>query len=170
MAKGHRYGWNSGIAKGRDFEIYHSSLNRGSRKLPDRLIIAERFASLGAGSVGEFAFFRAPYKCRVLRAGVVTDAAVTGAATNNFGLRFKNKGSAGAGTGVIATLTFASGTDATAYDDKSLGAVAEAQEVLSEGDTASFEKFENGTGMSQPALVAYLEIERITSGEELSSS
>ncbi len=77
----------------------------------------------------------------------VPTAAVTGAATNNFALEIRNRGTDGAGTTSLGIVTFGSGTNAAAYDatdvvtnDKVVGAnaVVEARKVV------------NGTGMAMP--------------------
>lgn len=120
--------------------------------------VVQGFSQVSDSSVSEASFWVAPFACKIVKAGVIFDTAVTGTATNNFGLRFKNKGAAGSGTAVIATLTFASGTDGGALDYTDFGACS--NNILQEGDTVSFEKFVNGDGLTQPALTAVIEFVR----------
>src|SRR3990167_7945278 len=84
--------------------------------------VTQGYGALTATNTAEYGFWAAPFACKIVRIGVIFDSAVTGAASNNFGLRMKNKGSAGSGTTVMATTTFASGTDGAAYDYVNLGA------------------------------------------------
>ena len=55
----------------------------------------------------------------------------------------------------MANKTFASGTNASDFDELDLGAVS--YKKLNKGDVVSFYKAENGTGMNMPALLAKIE-------------
>lgn len=112
-------------------------------------------ATLALGTSDEVAVFNAPFKCRIKKVGVVFNTAVTGAATNNFGVRYKNKGSGGTGTSVIATKTFSSGVNAAQFDFVNLGNPS--NNDLQENDTVTFEKFETGSGLEMPDCLAVIE-------------
>jgi len=113
------------------------------------------FSALTATNKDEYAFWAAPFACKIVRCGVIFDDDVTGAATDNFGLRFKNKGPDGSGTAVIVTKTFSSGVDASQFDFIDFGSVS--NNKLNAGDTLTFEKFENNSGANMPGVVAYIE-------------
>ena len=117
-------------------------------------------AIVALGSATELPVFSAPFRCRIKRCAIIPASAITGAATHNFGVRYKNKGSGGSGTGVIATKTFSNGINASAFDDTDLGAITTTNNLLSEKDTVTFEKFENGSGLEMPALTAVVEYVR----------
>ncbi len=56
--------------------------------------------------------FEAPHDCKITRATWIPDAAVTGAATNNFALAVRNEGTDGTGTTApTSTKTYGDGTD-----------------------------------------------------------
>lgn len=116
-------------------------------------------SSVGAGSTTEVPVFAAPFRCKIRKASIIPKSSITGASTNNMTLGFKNKGTDGSGTDVIAYLQFASGINASSFVEKDLGAVT--ANVLTQGAVVSFYKAESGTGMAMPDLVAKLEIERI---------
>jgi len=117
------------------------------------------FDSIAAGTTGEYAVFAAPCKCKIVKVSIIPDSNITGDDTNNFGIRLKNKGSGGSGTGVIATKTFTSGVNATAYVEFDLGQVD--NNLLNQGDVVTFEKFENGSGMTMPSLLVKIEYVRL---------
>jgi len=117
------------------------------------------YATIAAGSTGKLSHFVAPWACKIVKCSISVDSAITGAATNNQILRFGNAGPSGSGTSIIATKTFGSGTDATAFDENDLGAVS--NNLLNEGDVVYFEKAENGSGAIMPALLAKIDIVRV---------
>jgi len=117
------------------------------------------YAAINNGSTGKLSHFVAPWACKIVKCSVCVDSAITGAVTNNCILRFGNAGPSGSGTSIIATKTFASGTDATAFDETDLGAVS--NNLLNEGDVVYFEKAENGSGLTMPALLAKIDVIRV---------
>lgn len=116
-------------------------------------------STVATGSTTEVPIFSAPFRCQIKKASIVAREAITGAETNNMVLGFKNKGAAGAGTDVVASATFTTGTNASAFVEKDLGAISYG--VLPLATSISFYKDENGTGMEMPDLVAKMEIIRI---------
>ena len=118
-----------------------------------------RFALAATATEYDMSIFVAPCKCKVDQCLVVAEDTITGANTNNFKYGFINKGAAGAGTDYIASVTFASGTNASPFDTIDLGAVA--NNILEAGDVVSFVKKNNGTGMQAPACEATVVVVRV---------
>ena len=119
------------------------------------LLSQHRFAGMsGATSDAEVAVYDAVYPVVVVAAKVTFDAAVTGAATNNFAATV-NLYRAGALVGAVASLTFASGTNATKWVAKDLGTLSHT--VLKAGDVLTFALAHNGTGIQAPAGVVSLD-------------
>lgn len=104
-----------------------------------------------AGTADEWPLFVAPFNCTVTAVTFTAVAAVTGAATNNFALTCRNRGAAGTGTTAVASLTFGSGTNATAFVPKAVTLSATAADLnLTAGDVLTAEKLVNGTGLAMP--------------------
>ena len=116
-------------------------------------------SAVNSGSTTEVPMFSAPFRCQVKKAAIIAKTAITGVETNNMVLGFKNKGATGAGTDVVASKTFTTNVNASAFAETDLGAVSYG--VLPLATSISFYKDENGTGMNMPDLVAKLEIIRI---------
>lgn len=91
----------------------------------------------------------------------VPEAAITGAATNNRTVSLVNKGQAGTGTTTIATLTFGSGTNATANNEVALTLSSTAADlVVTAGDTLLWRSVANGTGIADPGGIARVTVSR----------
>jgi hypothetical protein len=103
-----------------------------------------------AGSAKESAIGRAPFRGVVTAVEFIASAAVAGAATNNFTLNVRNRTTAGVGTQVPASLTFASGTNAVAQAPTSLTLGAANQLTVNAGDVITVEKAVNGSGLACP--------------------
>lgn len=91
------------------------------------------------------------------RAGTVsavtysTVTAITGANTNTRSVSLVNKGQAGAGTTVIATLQFNSGVNTTASDEKTITLSSTAADlVVAAGDVLQWQSTAVGTGIADP--------------------
>lgn len=82
--------------------------------------------------------------------------AITGAATNKRDVSLVNKGAAGSGTTVIATLSFDNGVNAAAADEKTITLSATAANlVVAAGDVLQWQSTHIGTGIADPGgLVA----------------
>jgi hypothetical protein len=116
-------------------------------------------AAVGAESSGNV---RAPFDGTVTGVTYVAAATMTGAATNNRTLSVVNRGQAGVGTTVVASLAFVDNTViATAYDEKALtlSVVAGATAVVA-GDVLEFRSLHIGIGIAEPGGTAYIEITR----------
>lgn len=95
---------------------------------------------------------------RVTQASFIPEDALTGAATNNLTLQFRNKGLVGTGTtGITAIKTYASGTDIAAFDEDALVLSTTLTELdVAAGEVVALNKAENGTGLTLPAGIASL--------------
>lgn len=81
----------------------------------------------------------------------VPDATITGVATNSRRLDLVNKGQAGAGTNVVASLLFASGVNATNFDETVITLSATpANLVVAAGDVLALASVHTGTGIVDP--------------------
>jgi hypothetical protein len=104
---------------------------------------------------------QSPFAGTVSAVQYVPEAAITGAATNNRTVSLVNKGAAGSASTVVATLTFASGTNATANNEVSLTLSSTAADlVVAEGDTLQWRSIANGTGLADPGGVAKVSVSR----------
>jgi hypothetical protein len=114
-----------------------------------------------AGNSDDSVLAQSPYAGTVTAVQYVPEAAITGAATNNRTVSLVNKGQAGSGTTVVATLTFASGTNATANNEVSLTLSSTAADlVVAEGDTLQWRSIANGTGLADPGGIARVTVSR----------
>lgn len=124
-------------------------------------VIEESVPAAAAAVSDDTLLAQSPYAGTVTAVQYVPEAAITGAATNNRTVSLVNKGQAGSGTTVVATLTFASGTNATANNEVSLTlAAAEADRVVAEGDTLQWRSIANGTGLADPGGIARVSVSR----------
>jgi hypothetical protein len=91
----------------------------------------------------------------------IPTATVTGAATNNRTVSVVNHAQDGSGTTSVASLNFASGTNATAYDEKAitLSVVALATTVAS-GDVLEGRSLHIGTGIAEPGGTLVVSVAR----------
>lgn len=114
---------------------------------------------LGAAVAGDQVVGEAPYSGRVTAVTYTPEAAITGADTNNRTVALVNKGQAGAGSTVVASLTFADDTDAVAFDEEALtlSAVAGATRVA-KGDVLAWVETVAGTGLASPGGHVQVEI------------
>lgn len=85
----------------------------------------------------------------VVSAAFIPTVAITGVATNNATVNLCKRTNGGAAV-VVATLTFASGTNGTAFKPSAL-AVNSANAALAPGDVVTVQLVQNGTGLALPA-------------------
>ena len=94
----------------------------------------------------------------------IPSSTITGAATNNRTVSLVNKGAAGSGSTVIATLTFASGTNASANVETALTLSGTAANlVVAAGDVLQWQSVANGTGLADPGGLTRITISRTSS-------
>ncbi|PRX95577.1 hypothetical protein [Allonocardiopsis opalescens] len=126
-----------------------------------RVIEADVPAVSTAGATDDTVIGQAPFDCTVTSVEYVPEAAITGAATNNRAVSLVNKGADGAGSTTVATLTFGSGTNAAANDDRDLTLSGTAANLnLAAGDTLQWRSVPNGTGMADPGGIVRVTVER----------
>ncbi|MFB4280843.1 hypothetical protein ACBJ59_36525 [Nonomuraea sp. MTCD27] len=103
----------------------------------------------------------APFDCTVTAVAYITEAAVTGAATNNRTVSVVNKGQAGAGSTTVASLTFGSGTNAVAYDETTVTLSGTAANLdLAAGDVLQWRSIFAGTGIADPGGLVRVTVTR----------
>jgi hypothetical protein len=116
-----------------------------------RVIEADVPAVSTAGNDDDTIIGKAPFDCTVTAVEYISETAITGAATNNRTISLINKGQAGSGTAVVASLNFASGVNAPAADEKAVTLSATpADLVLAAGDTLLWRSLHIGTGIADP--------------------
>lgn len=98
------------------------------------------------------AFIKAPFAGVVTAASIVAATLLTGANTESRTFQLHNRGQAGAGTTVVASKAFVSGTNAPADDETALTlSVTAADLVVAEGDILEFTSLHVGsTGLAGP--------------------
>jgi hypothetical protein len=117
-----------------------------------------------AGNSDDSVLTQAPFAGTVTAVEYIPEAAITGAATNNRTVSLVNKGQAGSGTTVIATLNFASGVNATANDQKTIPLSATAADlVIAEGDVLQWRSVAVGTGIADPGGLVRVTVSRTAS-------
>ncbi len=128
---------------------------------PAKQKVSQAFPNLAANVTDSYAAFRAPYAGTVSRVAYAADADITGAATNNRTLSLVNKGQDGNGAVTVATLTFASGTNASDFDERDITlSGTPANLTVAEGDILAWVSTANGTGIADPGGTAIVEITR----------
>jgi len=117
------------------------------------------------GNSGRIAIGRSPVAGTVRRVSFFATATITGAATNNRTLSCMNGGAAGSATTSVASLNFASGTNATAQLDTviTLSGTA-ANLVIAKGDALQWDSLAVGTGIADPGGTAEIDIETALAG------
>ena len=114
-----------------------------------------------AGNDDDTVLTQAPFDCTVTAVEYIPEAAITGVATNNRTVSLVNKGQAGSGTTSVATLTFGSGTDAAANNEKALTLSATAANLdLAAGDTLLWRSIHNATGITDPGGLVRVTVSR----------
>lgn len=104
-----------------------------------------------AAGVPETVLGEAPFDALITEVSIIPEAAMTGATATARTMTIYNRGQAGAGTLVVATLAFITGVDLVAGDKKlfTLSAVANALNVLA-GDVLECVETVASTGTVRP--------------------
>jgi hypothetical protein len=114
-----------------------------------------------AGNDDDTIVTQAPFAGVVTKVEFVPEATITGAATNNRTVSLVNKGPGGAGTTTVATLSFGSGVNATADDEKAITlSSTPADLAVAEGDTLLWRSVHVGTGITDPGGIVRVSISR----------
>lgn len=103
----------------------------------------------------------APFAGTVTSVSFTPEAAITGDTTNSRTLTLVNKGAAGAGTTVVATLAFTTGVNGVAFDERAftLSVVAGATTVVA-GDVLAVVSTHVASGLADPGGLVQVEITR----------
>jgi hypothetical protein len=114
-----------------------------------------------AGNDDDTVVGQAPFACTVTAVEYVPEAAITGAATNNRSVSLVNKGQAGSGTTVVATLAFGNAVNATANNERAITLSSTAADrVLAAGDTLQWRSLAVGTGIVDPGGLVRVTVSR----------
>lgn len=104
-----------------------------------------------AGNADSWVCFYCPAAIVVTAVKWIPNAAVTGAATNNFALSLINKGAANAGTAVVTTAkTYDNGVNSVANTPEALTLGATADLNCAAGDVLTLVRTVNGSGLASP--------------------
>lgn len=97
----------------------------------------------------------------VTKVAYLPTAAVTGANTNTRTLNLVNKGNAGAGTTVVATLALVSGVNLTAHDENAITLSGTAANlVVAAGDVLEWQSTHAASGLADPGGLVHVEVSR----------
>jgi len=99
-----------------------------------------------AATDSDQAIARAPYDGSVVGVSLLPEAAVTGATATKRTFTLVNKGQAGAGTTVVATLDLITGTDLAAFDEKAFTVAADPANKVAAGDILAVVETHASTG------------------------
>lgn len=104
---------------------------------------------------------QAQYDGSVSKVEYVPSTGITGVNTNTRTVSLVNKGQAGSGSTVVATLTFNAGTNATADNEVTVplsGTAADAE--VEQGDTLEWHSTHVGTGITDPGGLVRVTVDR----------
>lgn len=103
----------------------------------------------------------APFAGTVSAVVYVPEVDITGADTNSRTFNLHNRGQAGAGTTVVASLAMVSGVNAADYDEEAitLSIVADATDVAA-GDVLTWQSLHIGDGIADPGGSVFVTIDR----------
>jgi hypothetical protein len=126
-----------------------------------RVIEAEVPAVSTAGNDDDTVIAQAPFDCTVTAVEYVPESIVTGAATNHRTVSLVNKGQAGSGTTTVAALTFDSGVNATANNERAVTLSGTSANLdLAAGDTLQWRSIHVGTGIADPGGIVRVTVSR----------
>jgi hypothetical protein len=104
---------------------------------------------------------QAPFAGVVSAVRYIPTAALSGANTNSRTLNLYNRGQAGSGTTVVASLALLASVDLVANDEKAITLTATAADrVVAAGDTLDWESLHILTGITDPGGVLEIDITR----------
>jgi hypothetical protein len=118
--------------------------------------------AVAAASDGHQTIDEVPFAGTVTGVSYTPEAAITGANTETRTLTVVNKGAAGSGTTVVATLAFTSGVNGVAFDEKAFTlSVVSGATTVAAGDILALVSTHSGsTGLADPGGLAQVEITR----------
>lgn len=115
-----------------------------------------------AGTAQDQAIGKAPFAGKITRVSIIPEATITGQATNFRTLRAVNKGQAGAGSTVAASLAFdGAGVTATAFDERDIPLTTPGtNQDVAEGDVLAADETVAGTGLAHSGYTMVIELSR----------
>jgi hypothetical protein len=103
----------------------------------------------------------APFACTLTSASIIPEAAVTGATSTARTFTIVNKGAAGAGTTVMATLALITGVDLVAFDEKDFTlSVVSGATTAAQGDIIAVVETHASTGTAHSGGTVQVELTR----------
>lgn len=114
-----------------------------------------------AGTDSDQVLARAPFAGTVTGVSLTPEAAVTGATGTKRTFTLVNKGQAGAGTTVVATLDLITGTDLVAFDEKDFTLGTGAAVQVAEGDILAVVETHASTGTAHSGGQVSVKISRL---------
>lgn len=133
-----------------------------SEKAPYTRVISENVPGMAtAGTDDTIILSEAPFAGTVTGVTYTPDANITGAATNHRRVALINRGATGAGTTVIAELSYDTGINGVAGDEQALtlSVVADATDVAA-GDILAWFSDAVGTGLADPGGLVQATVSR----------
>jgi hypothetical protein len=121
--------------------------------------ITAQIRSSSAATTFEYAIGSAHSAGVVKACSIVTDSTLTGQDTDYCTLAVYNKGDDGTKSDIVCSKAFTNGTNATVFDETSLGTVDTDYDNLADGDTLTFVKTVSGSGLATPNLAVVVEWE-----------
>lgn len=116
-------------------------------------------ATAGNDEVDEVAVCE--FKGTVTGVTYTPDATITGAATNNRTVSLVNRAQDGTGTTTVASLNFASGTNAARGDETTITlSGTPANLVVASGDVLEWQSTHIGTGITDPGGLVKVNVDR----------
>jgi hypothetical protein len=124
--------------------------------------LAMAVQAVATGSDDDQEVGRAPFDGVVASVSYAPDTAIVGADTNTRTLELRNRGQAGSGTTVVATITTnAAGGTLAAFDEKALTLSATpANLAIVAGDILEWHSLHVGTGLADPGGLVVVEVQR----------
>ena len=105
-----------------------------------------------------------PFAGKVTACSYIPDAASTGDNTNYRTYSLINKGAAGAGTAVMATLALTTGVNLVAFDEKTIPLTATAADlVFASGDVLAWLSDATASGLVDPGGTVKVTVQRVQS-------
>jgi hypothetical protein len=133
----------------------------GPEASPRQHRLQSRVAAAAAGATQNTVVGDAPEDTTVTAVSYEPDATITGAATNNRTFNLLNRGQDGTGATVVASLTFAAGTNIAAGDEGALTLSGTAANLnVNAGDVLSLQEVVAGTGLANPGGLCKVALNR----------
>jgi hypothetical protein len=133
-----------------------------SEKAPRTDVLQENVSGVATANADDtFIVAECPYDATVTGVTYTPEANITGAATNNRRVAVVNRGTDGSGTTVVAELTFDSGVNATAGDEKTITLSETAANLdVDAGEVLAYVSDANNTGLADPGGLVQISISR----------